>query len=80
MLNPDVFCRDIATIVKIFVPYNAFNGSNSKKLTGLQNFSKPLRTGREFFQVPQSRSHRPKFFETLKLSNKCLIPTYFVEI
>jgi hypothetical protein len=41
MLIPDVFCRDIATIVKIFLPYNAFNGSNSKKLTGLEIFPRP---------------------------------------
>jgi hypothetical protein len=41
MLNPDVFCRDIATIVKIFVPYNAFNGSNWKRLTGLEIFPSP---------------------------------------
>jgi hypothetical protein len=41
MLNHEVFCRDIATIVKIFVPYNAFNGSNSKKLTGLEIFPSP---------------------------------------
>jgi hypothetical protein len=41
MLNLDVFCRDIATIVKIFVPYNAFIGSNSKKLSGLEIFPRP---------------------------------------
>jgi hypothetical protein len=41
MLNPDVFCRDIATIVKIFVHYNAFNGSNSKKLSGAEIFLNP---------------------------------------
>jgi hypothetical protein len=41
MLNPDVFCRDIATIVKIFVPYNAFKGNNSNKLTGLEIFLNP---------------------------------------
>jgi hypothetical protein len=41
MLNPDVFCRDIAIIVKIFVPYNALKGKNSKKLTGLQIFLNP---------------------------------------
>jgi hypothetical protein len=41
MLNPDVFCRDIATIVKIFVPFSAFNGNNSKKLTGLEIFLNP---------------------------------------
>jgi hypothetical protein len=41
MLNPDVFCRDIAIIVKIFAPYNAFNGSNSKKLTGMEIFPRP---------------------------------------
>jgi hypothetical protein len=38
MLNPDVFCRDIANVRKIFVPYNAFIGNNSKKLTGLEIF------------------------------------------
>jgi hypothetical protein len=80
MLNPDVFCRDIMIFVKIFEPYMALKGNNSKKLTDLEIFPKPLRTGREFFQVPPSRSHRSKFFKTLKLSNKCLIPTYFVEI
>jgi hypothetical protein len=41
MLNPDVFCRDIAIIVKIFVPYKAFKGNNSKKLTGLEIFLNP---------------------------------------
>jgi hypothetical protein len=38
MLNPDAFCQDIAIIVTIFVPYNAFKGNNSKKLTGLEIF------------------------------------------
>jgi hypothetical protein len=54
MLNPDVFCRDIAIIVKIFVPYNAFKGNNSKKLTGLEIFLNPY--------VPvgdSSKFHRP---------------------
>jgi hypothetical protein len=41
MLNPDVFCRDITIIVKIFVPYDAFKGDNSKKLTGLEIFLNP---------------------------------------
>jgi hypothetical protein len=41
MLNPDVFCRDIATIVKIIVPYIACKGNNSKKLTGLEIFLNP---------------------------------------
>jgi hypothetical protein len=41
MLNPDVLCRDIAIIVKIFAPYNAFIGSNSKKLSGLEIFPRP---------------------------------------
>jgi hypothetical protein len=41
MLNPDVFCRDITIFVKIFVPYNAFIGNNSKKLTGLEIFLNP---------------------------------------
>jgi hypothetical protein len=41
MINPDVFCRDITVFVKIFVPYNAFQGNNSKKLTGLEIFLNP---------------------------------------
>jgi hypothetical protein len=41
MLNPDVFCRDTTIFVKIFVPYNAFIGNNSKKLTGLEIFQNP---------------------------------------
>jgi hypothetical protein len=41
MLNPDVFCRDTTIFVKIFVPYNAFKGNNSKKLTGLEIFLNP---------------------------------------
>jgi hypothetical protein len=41
MINPDVFCRDIAIIVKIFVPYNAFKGNYSEKLTGLETFLNP---------------------------------------
>jgi hypothetical protein len=80
MLNPDVFCRDIAIIVKIFVPYNAFKGNNSKNLTGLEIFLNPYVPVGEFFQVPPSLSHRPNLFKTLELSNQFLIPTYFVEI
>jgi hypothetical protein len=41
MLNPDVFCRDIAISVKVFVPYNAFKGNNSKKHSGLKIFVNP---------------------------------------
>jgi hypothetical protein len=41
MLNPDVFCRDIAISVKILAPHNAFKGNNSKKLTGLEIFLNP---------------------------------------
>jgi hypothetical protein len=41
MLNPDVFCRDITISVKIFEPYNAFKGNNSKKLTGREIFLNP---------------------------------------
>jgi hypothetical protein len=41
MLNPDVFCRDTTILVKILVPYNAFKGNNSKKLTGLEIFLNP---------------------------------------
>jgi hypothetical protein len=41
MLNPDVFCRDITISVKIFAPYNAFKGNNSKKLSGPEIFLNP---------------------------------------
>jgi hypothetical protein len=41
MLNPDVFCRDIMIFVKIFVPYNAFKGNNTKIFTGLEIFLNP---------------------------------------
>jgi hypothetical protein len=54
MLNPDVLCQDIAIFVKIFVPYNAFKGNNTKKLTGLEIFLNPY--------VPvgnSSKLHRP---------------------
>jgi hypothetical protein len=49
MLNPDVFCRDRAIIVKILVPYNAFKGNNSKKLSGPEIFLNPyLPVGNSF--------------------------------
>jgi hypothetical protein len=54
MRNPDVCCRDTAIFLKIIVPYNAFRGSNSKKLTGLEIFLNPY--------VPVGKSskfHRP---------------------
>jgi hypothetical protein len=54
MLNPDVFCRDTTIFVNIFVPYNAFKGNNSEKLTGLEIFLNPY--------VPvgnSSKFHRP---------------------
>jgi hypothetical protein len=41
MINPDVFCRDITIFVKIFVPYNAFKGNNSKIFTRLEIFLNP---------------------------------------
>jgi hypothetical protein len=41
MINPDVLCRDITIFVKIFEPYNAFKGNNSKKLNGLEIFLYP---------------------------------------
>jgi hypothetical protein len=80
MLNPDVFCRDATIFVKIFAPYNAFKGNNSKKLTGLEIFRNPW--------VPVCNSSKlnshgridPNFLKILKLSNQCLTPTYFVEI
>jgi hypothetical protein len=41
MINPDVLCQDITIFVKIFEPYNAFKGNNSKKLTCLEIFLNP---------------------------------------
>jgi hypothetical protein len=41
MLNPGVFCRDTTIFVKMFVPYDAFKGNNSEKLTGLEIFLNP---------------------------------------
>jgi hypothetical protein len=41
MLNRDIFSRDITISVKIFVPFNAFKGNNSKKLNGLEIFLNP---------------------------------------
>jgi hypothetical protein len=50
MLNPDVFCRDIAIIVKIFVTYNAFKGNYSEKLMGLEILLNPY--------VPVDKSYK----------------------
>jgi hypothetical protein len=66
MLNPDVFCQDIGIFVKIFEPYNAFKGNNSKKHTGLEIFLNPY--------VPvgsSSKFHRPGRIDPnfLKLQN-----------
>jgi hypothetical protein len=41
MINPVLLCPDITIFVKIFEPYNAFKGNNSKKLTGLEIFLNP---------------------------------------
>jgi hypothetical protein len=41
MLNPDVFCRDITILVKIFAPYNAFKGNTSKDRSGSEIFLNP---------------------------------------
>jgi hypothetical protein len=54
MLTPDVFCRDTTIFVKMFLPYNAFIGNNSKKFTGLEMIPNPY--------VPvgnSSKFHRP---------------------
>jgi hypothetical protein len=54
MLNPEIFCRDITIFVKIFVPYIALKGNNSKKLTRLEIVLNPY--------VPVGNSfkfHRP---------------------
>jgi hypothetical protein len=64
MLNPDVCCRDTSIFLKIIVPYNAFRGNNSKKLTGLDIFLNPY--------VPVGKSSKfhshgpidPKFLKT----------------
>jgi hypothetical protein len=66
MINPDVFCRDIAIIVKIFVPYNAFKGNNSKIFTRLEIILNPY--------VPvgkSSKCHSPGRIDTniLKIKN-----------
>jgi hypothetical protein len=80
MLNRDVFCRDIAIIVKIIVPYNAFQGNNSKKLTGLEIFLNPFVSVGKSSKFHRPGRNDPNFLKILKLSNQCLIPTYFVEI
>jgi hypothetical protein len=54
MIIPDVFCRNITIFEKIFVPYNAFNGNNSKKLTGLEIFLNPYVSDGK-----SSKFHRP---------------------
>jgi hypothetical protein len=41
MLNPDVLCRDITILLKIFAPYNAFKGNNSKERYGSEIFLNP---------------------------------------
>jgi hypothetical protein len=41
MLNADLFCRDITILVKIFAPYNAFQGNNSKDRSGSEIFLNP---------------------------------------
>jgi hypothetical protein len=50
MRNPDEFCRDTTIIVKIFVPYNGFNGNYSEKLAGLEIFLNPY--------VPVDKSYK----------------------
>jgi hypothetical protein len=66
MLNPGVFCRNVTMFAKIFVPYDAFKGDNSKKLTGLEIFLNPY--------VPvgsSSKFHSPGRIDpnTLKIKN-----------
>jgi hypothetical protein len=54
MINPEVLCQDITIFVKIFEPYIALKGNNSKILTGLKIFLNPY--------VPfgnSSKFHRP---------------------
>jgi hypothetical protein len=66
MLNPVLFCRDITIFVKIFVPYNAFKGNNSKIFTRLEIFINPyVAVG------SSSKFHSPGRIEpnTLKIKN-----------
>jgi hypothetical protein len=41
MINPDVLCRDITIFVKIFAPYTALKGNNSKIFNRLEIFLNP---------------------------------------
>jgi hypothetical protein len=41
MRNPDVLCWDTTILVKIFVPYNAFEGNNSQIPCGPEIFLNP---------------------------------------
>jgi hypothetical protein len=80
MINPDVLCRDITIFVKIFAPYNAFKGNNSKKLPSLEIFLNPYVSVGKSSEFHRPGRIDPNFLKILKLSNQCLIPTYFVEI
>jgi hypothetical protein len=62
MLNPDVFCRDTTIFVNMFVPYNAFKGNYSEKLTGLEIFLNPY--------VPVDKSY--KFHSTGRIDPNIL--------
>jgi hypothetical protein len=66
MLNPDVFCRDTTIFVKIYVPYNALKGNNSKKLTGLEIFLNPYVPDDKYSKIHSSGRTDPN---SLKIYN-----------
>jgi hypothetical protein len=63
MLNPDVFCRDIAITVKIFVPYNVFKGNYSEKLTGLEIFLNPYVLVNMYSKIHSPGRNDPNFLK-----------------
>jgi hypothetical protein len=63
MLNPDVFYRDITIIVKIFVPYNAFKGNYSEKLTGLEIFLNPYVPVDKYSKIHSPGRNDPNFIK-----------------
>jgi hypothetical protein len=63
MINPDVLCRDITISVKIVVPYNAFQGNNSKKLTGLEIFLNPYVPVGKSSKIHSPRRIDPNFLK-----------------
>jgi hypothetical protein len=58
MINPEVLCRDITILVKIFAPYNDFKGNNSKDRSGSEILLNPyVKVGKS------SKFHSPGLIE-----------------